>query len=318
MGDGLIFKAPDEISGYESERRQFMGQEELQNWILCAGLYWKATGDLDWLRRHASTLNHCLASMLLRDDLDPPRRDGITTFINTRPGFTPEITTYDALDPALQQSRDNGYIAGKSWASYLALEAMFKALGDADSAGVAHDQADRTARSITARWNDHEGYIPAIFDGRNTSRIIPMVEGLIYPSQMGLKEDVAFSGPYADLMRVLKKHLDSVLKPGVCLDKTTGAWKLSSTSDNTWESKVYLGQYIAENILGLKGNRISGPVDQIHASMEVTGSPTQGWSDQFNSDDGHAIGSLHYPRGVTSSLWWLTRDKASTDQPAAK
>jgi hypothetical protein len=318
MGGGLGFSAPHDLSGYEGGRHQFMGQEELQNWIICAGLYWKSTGDLDWLKSHTDTLKTCLNSMLLRDDLDPSKRDGITTFINTRPGFTPEITTYDSLDPALQQSRDNGYIAGKSWAAYLALEAMFTALGDTASAATVHDQAGRTAKSIVGHWDDQGKYIPAIFDGKNTSRISPMVEGLVYPSAMGLDNAVSMTGPYADLIKVLQQHLDSVLAPNVCLDSQIGSWKLSSTSTNTWESKVYLSQYVAEKILGMSDPRVVGPVDQIHASMEVIGSSTQGWSDQLDSYNGHAIGSLHYPRGVTSSLWWLNKEKASASQSTAQ
>ena len=37
-----------------------------------------------------------------------------------------EITTYDSLDVSLGQSRNNIYLAGKIWASYLALEKLFR------------------------------------------------------------------------------------------------------------------------------------------------------------------------------------------------
>ena len=35
-----------------------------------------------------------------------------------------EITTYDSLDHSLGQSRYNGYLAGKMWASHVVLDVM--------------------------------------------------------------------------------------------------------------------------------------------------------------------------------------------------
>lgn len=65
-------------------------------------------------------------------------------------------------------------------------------------------------------------------------------------------------------------------------------------------------QYAAEKVLGLQGDAVNGKVDQIHATFQMYQAPTQCWSDQFTSDNtGLAKESLHYPRGVTSILWWL-------------
>jgi hypothetical protein len=47
-GDDFRFEKIDVATAYE-QIMAFMGQEELQNWILCAGLYWKKTGDTAWL-----------------------------------------------------------------------------------------------------------------------------------------------------------------------------------------------------------------------------------------------------------------------------
>ena len=149
------------------------------------------------------------------------------------------------------------------------------------------------------------GCIPAVFDGKNQSRIIPAVEALAYAAQMGFSEAVSPSGPYGEFIRILRKHLESVLVPGVCLDINSGAWKLSSTSMNTWQSKVYLSQYVAESVFGMKSDsRVNGPVDKVHATFQLFSPITAVacWSDQLNSDNGSAIGSLHYPRGATSVL----------------
>ncbi len=308
MGRELRY-APPGGSGYEHFYRFSMGQEELQNWIICAGLYWKKTGDQAWLQKRAGLLAECLESMLQRDDADPAKRDGVTTFTTQPDGWKDELTTYDALDHALQSSRDSLYIAVKSWACYLTLEDMAKSLGDSAAAATARAQAVRCAESVTRRWDNTLGCIPAVFDGKNQSRIIPAVEGLAYPSQMGLTEALAPAGPYGELIRVLRKHLEAVLVPGVCLDEKSGGWKLSSTSMNTWQSKVYLSQYVADTVFGMKADpRVFGPVDKIHATFQVFTPRSAGacWSDQLSSDTGYAIGSLHYPRGATSVLWWLS------------
>ena len=48
-----------------------------------------------------------------------------------------EITTYDSLDHSLGQARNNIYLAGKCWASYLALDQMLAALSEPDAASEA-------------------------------------------------------------------------------------------------------------------------------------------------------------------------------------
>jgi xylan 1,4-beta-xylosidase len=302
MGRILTF-SPAGHSKYEGSL--MMTTEELQNWILCAGLYWKKTGDKAWLDQQSPMIHECLSSLVNRDESDPAQRHGIIGLVDRGTPKSEEITTYDSLDPALKQTRDNAYIGVKCWACYVALEAMFRELRDTPAADLAKAQAERAAATITSHWNKDERFIPAIFDGQNKSRIIPAVEGLVYPQQMGLNDAVSLDGPYGPMIRMLRAHLDSVLKPGVCLDVKSGGWKLSSTSTCTWQSKVYLSQYVAEKILHLQGDRINGKVDAVHASFQVIGSADQCWCDQLDSGNGHDRGSLHYPRGVTSALWWL-------------
>lgn len=48
-------------------------------------------------------------------------------------------------------------------------------------------------------------------------------------------------------LHALQKHLATVLQPGACLFPD-GGWKLSSTSDNSWLSKIYLSQFIAHQV----------------------------------------------------------------------
>jgi len=52
-----------------------------------------------------------------------------------------------------------------------------------------------------------------------------------------------------DGIAALKKHIGKVINPCVCIFPA-GGWKISSTSDNSRLSKVYLCQFVAEKILG--------------------------------------------------------------------
>ena len=146
-----------------------------------------------------------------------------------------------------------------------------------------------------------EGFIPAVFESDNRSCIIPAIEGLAYPGFCGAPEAVREDGPYGELIRTLKRHLNTVLAPGICLDATSGGWKLSSTSRNTWLSKIFLNQYVAENVLGMDDERTRR--DAIHARWLRTGSADFAATDQVDSTNGKDLGSRLYPRLVTSILW---------------
>jgi hypothetical protein len=319
MGSGGTSLAPGtDPTDYENWF-SYMGQEELQNWILCAGLYWSHSGNDTWLTNNAALLQTCLTSMLLRDDTNAATRDGITTYINKR-GGVPEISTYDALDPSLQSPRLNGMTTVKSWAAYVAMQAMFNRIGDTTDAAICQNAAMAGARSITNAWNTYHGslgYIPAFLDGSNPSAIIPMVEGLAVPVQMGLTNAVdRTGGPYAAMLQALSNHMSAVLISGRCLDATSGGWKLSSANVNTWQSKVYLCQYVTEKVLGILNSNVNGTVDQVHATFQMIEAPYQGWSDQLQSTgSGSPLGSRHYPRGVTSALWWLNAANNPTYLP---
>lgn len=306
MGRGMAF-SPLGTSDYES-RLPLMSAEELQNWILCAGLYYKKTTDLQFLQSHEQTLREAMDSLIHRDAATEKDRRGIIGLVSGKGDGSSEITTYDALDHSLKSARDSGYLAVKCWACYIALESLFKDLGDADRAQQARTQADLAAKTIVSQYEPKARTFPAVFDGKNTSRTIPMIEALVYPQQMGLKDAVSLQGPYKEMLAALRDHTQTILTSGTCLDATTGGWKLSSTSNNTWQSKVYLNQYVAEQILQLKSDRTEGNIDAIHASFQVLGCPELAWCDQLQSTTGRALGSTHYPRGVTSALWWLVKE----------
>lgn len=288
-----------ECSGLDRQCFSYMTCEQLTNWVLCAGVYFAKTEDSAFLREHRDVFARCLESLLRRDHPDPERRNGLMSYESSRTKGGGEITTYDSLDHSLGQARDNIYLGGKCWASYLALETIFNALGEEVQAEACRHAALRCSNTLADAFDESLGFIPAVLDGENRSAIIPAAEALVYPFEMGRLDAVSEGGAHSRYIAALKRHLRNILQPGVCL-YSDGAWKLSSSADNSWMSKICLNQYVVREILGITypGEERA---DAAHVNWQVQGSTFYACSDQFTS--GKPIGSLYYPRIVTSVLW---------------
>jgi xylan 1,4-beta-xylosidase len=298
MGVTNQFSRP-EYSSYEraayDDCFSYMTAEELLNWTGIACIY-SLKQDIEWAADNHALLVECLTSIERRDHPEATERKGYIQWDSSRCEGGAEITTYDSLDMSLGQTRGSGYMAGKIFGICIALAEVLHKLGDQENADRASDQAQICANAIISKVNS-EGIIPAVFEENSSkSTIIPHVEGLIWASEAGLSEVITTN--YADLLKVLSKHLEAVLKPGICLFPD-GGWKLSSTSDNSWLSKVYLCQYIAESMLGQSEQ---SSAEKAHVKW-LTNEKSQfySWSDQIIN--GIAIGSKYYPRGVTAHLW---------------
>jgi hypothetical protein len=208
-----------------------------------------------------------------------------------------EITTYDSLDPSLGQARRNLYMATKGFATWLGLLVAFERLAAQDLASAARAGAERAARSIVLAWQAELGFIPALLEGGNQSAVLPAIEGLVYPLFWRRPEFVSRDGDFGELIRTLEKHLCRALQPDLCLFPD-GGWKLSSTSDNSWLSKIFICQFVAERVFGLSAAPESHAA---HARWQQLGARDWAMSDQCVA--GIAQGSRYYPRGVTAMLW---------------
>lgn len=303
QGVGDCF-SPKGQSAYEmpglSDCFSFMSYEETLNWVISACLYASLAGDLAWARGRRQTLAACLSSLLARD----ANGDGVMDRDSDRCAGGSEITTYDSLDISLGQARNNLYLAVKAWSAFVCLEALLTRMDGSPSPESRSSlvAAAAAAATIAGRMIEAEGYIPAVFESDNRSSIIPAIEGLAYPGFCGAGEAVLEAGPYGELVRALKRHLDTVLAPGTCLDAQSGGWKLSSTSRNTWLSKIFLNQYVAEKVLGFVGDERTRR-DSVHALWLRQGSAGFAATDQVDSTNGKDLGSRLYPRLVTSVLW---------------
>jgi hypothetical protein len=303
VGVANVFSRP-QYSAYEmaglDDCFSYMSHEELVNWLLSALVYTEQTQDRGFIDSMLPTFRACFDSMLNRDHPDSGQRNGLMGLDSNRTQGGAEITTYDSLDASLGQSRNNIYMAGKCWAAYVALEKFFAAEGLQQLSEDAGKQADHCAASIATHLNS-EGYIPAIINEDNDSRIIPAIEGLVFPLFTGCEEALDPQGRFAGYLGSLQKHLKTVLVKGVCLFED-GGWKLSSTSNNSWLSKIYLSQFIAREILDLPWEDEGEAADAAHVSWLLHPELSYWcWSDQILS--GLIGGSKYYPRGVTAILW---------------
>jgi hypothetical protein len=160
--------------------------------------------------------------------------------------------------------------------------------------------ADLSAAAIVAHFTANGG-VPALLDGACAATVLPVIEGLVYPWFAGCRELFAKNSRYSEFLGVLKHHIVRALESGACI-AADNSWKLSSSSDMTWLSKLYMCRFIATEILGISENELFTKADKAHAAwlFDETNS-CFAWSDQFRN--GKVAGSRYYPRGVTACLW---------------
>ncbi|PTY06911.1 xylan 1,4-beta-xylosidase [Opitutaceae bacterium EW11] len=278
-----------------------MTMEQLLNWVLTALTYVWRTGDWAWLQKHRTVLQRCLESMELRDHPEPAKRDGVLKCDSDRCGKGSEITTYDSLDVSLGQARNNLYLAVKALGAWLLLERTYSKLNDTALAARSQQAIERLQKTIVGRFENDTGFFPAVFEKGNRSRILPAVEGFVYPLYLGMEDSLK---QFAPLFACLRRHLKGAFQRGVCLDETSGGWKMSSTSKNTWFSKIALAQHVVRRLFPDTLNDEARAADRVHANWQRTpGCGANAMCDQIHSDTGEACGSRYYPRGVTAFLW---------------
>ncbi|KAJ1565914.1 hypothetical protein HK096_006909, partial [Nowakowskiella sp. JEL0078] len=303
----------------------FMTSEELLNWVLGAGVYvgFKPLAEgfnnqgrddddqeklLDWAKSKKDIITACFNSLKNRDHpFDKTKRNGMINVESDKTKGGAEITTYDSLDPSLARTRQNIYIGGKCFAAYLTLSHLFTLLEEKDLVVEALDQAALAAETISNAYEEDTQSIPAIIGSRSgpgAARIIPAIEGLALPFVSGVSlqyfEFASSANPkFAKYINVLQQHTKTILKKGICIFDDNG-WKLSSTSINSWLSKIYLNQFVARKILKIETHE-EHDIAHVKWLTEVGENGYWAWSDQIFA--GVAEGSLYYPRGVTSILW---------------
>jgi hypothetical protein len=195
------------------------------------------------------------------------------------------------------------------------LALLVDALGDPTATALASERAASVVTTVVANAGADDA-IPAIFERNNpghASRILPAAEGLVYPlywQQEGLAprrlEELLSAAGATRLIDALRRHVRALL-----LDPQRrnlfpdGGIRLSSTSGNSWMSKIALFQHVARGWFGAADDtelaRILADADAAHVKWQTDGSAYWACSDQIVH--GQAKGSRYYPRIVTTALW---------------
>lgn len=308
MGVANVF-SPQGTSAYEYEHRNgcysFMTHEQLVNWILMAGVYSLKENDIAWLEKNGDLLQECFKSLLNRDHYEVEKRNGLMNGDSTRVDGGSEITTYDSLEPSLGQARGNSYGAVKRWAAFVLMHEMFNNLAESSFATEAINNAVKVTETLQSHVNE-DGMVPALLDGPTPAYTLSLIEGLIYPWFAGCTGYYNDESRFSSFIGMLKKHCITLFNKGLCQTSDKG-WKLSSGSDITWSSKLYLFRFILARIFEADNEEAFHRVDMVHCSWQLDERNTLfAWSDQICN--GEVVEGRYYPRGVTSILWTLEKN----------
>jgi xylan 1,4-beta-xylosidase len=322
----------------------YMTQEQLGNWILLASCYVAASGDSKWLVENAHLLAACTES--LRNRADP--RTGVMAYDTARCAGGQEITTYDSLDESLGQARANTYLAAKCWASWIGLEMLSElrrattTTAGGDSVAPVESLASKLAHHLE-RSAGPDGVLPAVLERDNAgfkSRILPAAEALIYPHYWldcllnraaDASEELepviqqlrrALRGPWVDALR---RHTVALLTDPQRRNLfDDGGIKLSSTSNNSWMSKIALFQYVTRQVLRLcEGDgadalqlaNLFATADAAHVRWQTEG-VSAFWACSDQMVKGVAKASRYYPRLITAALWLDEQPRKAATAPA--
>jgi hypothetical protein len=261
-----------------------------------------------------------MASMMARRE----KEGDMLCFDSAKCGTGQEITSYDSLDASLGQARSNTYMAVKCWAAYLGLRLLGHAAGDPDTAHFAGNEIEKLEWALTAIVRERK-MLPAVYEKENAafeSRILPAVEGLIYamywnncPHIIGgmRRKNLVSLDETTPLEAALRQHLVTLLSDSSRRNAfPDGGARLSSTSDNSWLSKIAMGQHVARDLFNLDENgterQCTGDArgweraDAAHVRWLTEGESAY-WaaSDQFVN--GVARGSRYYPRLISAAIW---------------
>ena len=260
-----------------------------------------------------------------------------------------EITTYDSLDASLGPALQNLYLEVKCWAAYWGLNSVFDVSGNtytnfADLAKT-YEQGDRCAKSALAHERPDRVLAASSDPNRPTwnSRVLSAIEALVYKplwnewfhqrnpgSEVTSNREgvMKYAGGYysessgfGGLFMALRTHTTILLSDPERRNKfPDNGIRLSSTSDNSWISKIALVQHVARELFNLNEDgqerKYKGDAsgweksDAAHVKWQTEGtSPYWACSDQFVN--GAATGSRYYPRLITATLWLRDTPPAS-------
>ena len=313
----------------------YMTQEQLCNWILIAASYVAKTYDVRWLETAKSAIMACAESLINRLRFTQENPASVDFLDSSRCGGGREITTYDSLDHSLAQAHNNLYMITKYWAAGMGLEALLALSGEGELAWHPFRAGEELANIVAGHAKAHPT-LPAIFESGHPgheSRILPAIETILFVDYwcrvFEPHRDVSPTQTFVEwhhdspFVSALRTHTVSLLSDKESRNKfVDGGIKLSSTSDNSWLSKIAIVQHVARSLFDLDENGgtrcVATPLpggggsaagasgwemaDAAHVKWLTTGAGAY-WCACDQIVNGEAKGSKYYPRLITTALW---------------
>ncbi|MDX2082216.1 MAG: glycoside hydrolase family 52 protein [Terrimicrobiaceae bacterium] len=296
--------SPKGTSGYEQRDKRgvyaYMTTEQLLNGAYCTAGVALLGADDAWARRHIPLAQDLISSMENREHYQPALRDGILRGQSDRAGRGREVTTYDAIDHALQNSAGSIYIVVKTWCAALLLARWMSEFGSTEAASPAIALANRTAATLEGAFcKNIQAFPPNLIDGGD-SFILAALDPLAVPIFCGLDEDLR---RFPGLLQKLSVHARTCLRDGVCVDSENAGLRLSSTSENTWISKIALCLASFSWLEGKPAKDLLPESCRQFVRWMHTSSAQKTVSDQIEVRRSEPLGGSYYPRVV--SAWVL-------------
>ncbi len=301
MGNYFTY-SPAGYSGYERETTPkdgcylYMTTEELLNGVCVLAAYGLYTGDDDWMQARRETALALLESLENRDDASPERRDGVLKAQSTRCGPQgKESTTYDALDHSLMDSRGSVYIQTKTVAALLLLGEFLTRTGETAAAARAADMRQKAEQALERFYDAERDCLRANLYDSVASLVLGAIEPLGMIALLGMTDRLP-----ERLRELLCHHVRACLQSGACAEEETGGLRMSSTSNNTFVSKVALSLFVMGEVLGMEIPKAS-VAEMLHWCQVCAERLTI--SDQVLVDKRQVIGGCYYPRIITAAFW---------------
>lgn len=271
MGEGSIVTS--------SQRYPYgdMKVEENLCYISMVFLYWKKTGDIDFLASKTSLIQSLLASIQNRDT----NGDGI---IEVEAGYT----TYDYEKVAMGWGAGNVRIAVSSIAVFIMAEEMEKAVGG--TGGNYRQFAAKTAESLKVAFKRF-GYLPVSLSASRPGwreQTIVNFEGLLYLFVSGVQDPLI-----DDLLAVVAPSHYFALQN--CQAKY--GYRLSSGGAITWLSKTFEAKAINE--IFIRRGYYKNDFAIFPMAKSLLGQSQKGFADTWNISTGKLENLYYYPRGVS-------------------
>jgi hypothetical protein len=249
----------------------YVTSESVLSAIYMLTSYALTADDTPWSRTRLPFARELLASLENRDHHNAEMRNGILKATSTLCGPKgAESTSFTEMDPTLGAAHGSTYLAAKTFCANILLTTYFQNNNDLHSADYAYAMAQKTATTLAAAFDERRGAFPISLEG-GEGISLAILEPLAIPTYLGLAG--TFAEYFPSLMEKMKRHAETCLRAGACVD-AAGGLKIASHTAASLPSKVAAAYYVMETLLKMDvGRAAPGALAGLLAEVRKNGTP---------------------------------------------